>query len=342
MVYLKSKQEGKDGETEPLLPSDSQKVQGTDVAQPPIKSCYRFTRWKRVIKIGGLLVFAAGLLITPFIFLYRYFWLSFRDFGPTEPQDYVVPVSPRSAVRGRAILLRALKLFTVGGQWRPLGIECEEHIRWLSSEAVENDRGWTLRSNFSVPLNRESLLLLVDGGVSGSVDFIEVDSIVNEAFVDLHVEYDPRTFGNTGLCTLKNPLGGVAIFVSGLLKPVDFRSDFGPKFPREGNTARMTVHMPKVKAPKLDKMIVTVPNMEVNFPTDFGIKSKILAVESREAPLHVKVRFFLPTFPQKQKKNGDYPSPRNSLRTHRTSNASFASSKLSMAPSRGTSPSGTG
>ena len=110
MLYLKSEQESKDGETEPLLPSDGQEVRDTGVAQLPAKPRCQFTRWKRVIKLGGLLVFAAALLVTPSVLLYRYFWLAFRDFGPTEPQDYVVPVSP---VRGRVILL-GTKIFIVG------------------------------------------------------------------------------------------------------------------------------------------------------------------------------------------------------------------------------------
>ena len=53
--------------------------------------------------------------------------------------------------------------------------------------------------------------------------------------------------------------------------------------------AKITVHMPKLESPKMDNMFVVVPNMEVNFPTDFKIKSTILAVKSRKAPSHVTV-----------------------------------------------------
>lgn len=42
--------------------------------------------------------------------------------------------------------------------------------------------------------------------------------------------------------------------------------------------------MPKFEVPKMEKMFVVVPNMEVNFPADFKIKSTILAVKSQKAP----------------------------------------------------------
>ena len=48
--------------------------------------------------------------------------------------------------------------------------------------------------------------------------------------------------------------------------------------------------MPKSEVPKMDKMFVVVPNMEVNFPADSKIKSRILAVESQKAPSRAFVR----------------------------------------------------
>jgi len=68
-----------------------------------------------------------------------------------------------------------------------------------------------------VPLSKDGLLIFVKGGVSGSVDFVEDDSLVDEAYVDLHAEYDSRAFGKTKFCTLKNAhnsAGGIGIFVS--------------------------------------------------------------------------------------------------------------------------------
>lgn len=94
---------------------------------------------------------------------------------------------------------------------------CKEHAQWWSPEVIENNRRLTSYANFTVPLNKDGLLFFVRGGVSGSVDFIEDDSLANEAFVDLHVEYDPRTFGKTKFCTLQNQYDsatGVGIFVS--------------------------------------------------------------------------------------------------------------------------------
>jgi len=57
----------------------------------------------------------------------------------------------------------------------------------------------------------------VKGGVYGSVDFIEDDSLANEAYVDFYVEYDSRVFGKTKFCGLENAHdggSGVGIFVS--------------------------------------------------------------------------------------------------------------------------------
>lgn len=94
---------------------------------------------------------------------------------------------------------------------------CEEHAQWWSSEVIENNRRFASYTNLTVPLNKDGLSLLVRGGVSGSVGFVEDDSLVGEAFVDLYVEYDPRTFGKTRFCTLQNQYDsatGVGIFVS--------------------------------------------------------------------------------------------------------------------------------
>ena len=53
----------------------------------------------------------------------------------------------------------------------------------------------------------------MEDGAYGSVDFVEDDSLVNEA----HVEYDSRVFRKTKTCALENARGsgsGVGIFVS--------------------------------------------------------------------------------------------------------------------------------
>ena len=52
---------------------------------------------------------------------------------------------------------------------------------------------------------------------------------------------------------------------------------------------KVTVYLPKFEAPKLDRMDIIVPDMEVNFPSDFKIKSKFLSVTSKNAPLHATV-----------------------------------------------------
>ena len=64
-----------------------------------------------------------------------------------------------------------------------------------------------------MPLDEDGLLLLVEDGAYGSADFVEDDSLVNEA----HVEYDSRVFRKTKTCALENARGsgsGVGIFVS--------------------------------------------------------------------------------------------------------------------------------
>ena len=99
---------------------------------------------------------------------------------------------------------------------------CKDHAQWWTSKVIENDRRFASNTNFTVPLNKDGLLLLVRGGVSGSVDFVEDYSLVNEALVDLYVEYDPRTFGKTRFCTLENRYDsatGVGIFVSAHPEP---------------------------------------------------------------------------------------------------------------------------
>ena len=82
---------------------------------------------------------------------------------------------------------------------------------------MEYNRRWSSHTNLTVPLNEDGLLVLVKGGVYGSVDFVEDDSLVNEAYVNLYVEYDSRIFGRTKFCTLENAHDGgtgVGIFVS--------------------------------------------------------------------------------------------------------------------------------
>ena len=64
-----------------------------------------------------------------------------------------------------------------------------------------------------MPLSKDGLVLLVEGDADGSVDFVEDDSLVNEA----RVEYDSRVFRKTRACTLENVRdsgSGIGIFVS--------------------------------------------------------------------------------------------------------------------------------
>ena len=65
----------------------------------------------------------------------------------------------------------------------------------------------------------------------------------------------------------------------------------------------MTVYIPKFEVPKMDKMFVVAPNMEVNFSTDFKIKSTVLAVRSQRTPLHAFVSS--PILPTKKQECGD-------------------------------------
>ena len=55
--------------------------------------------------------------------------------------------------------------------------------------------------------------------------------------------------------------------------------------------ARITVYIPKSEVSKVENMFVITPKMDVNFPADFVIKSRSLAVESKNIPTHVVVRF---------------------------------------------------
>ena len=52
---------------------------------------------------------------------------------------------------------------------------------------------------------------------------------------------------------------------------------------------RITVYLPKLAVHKMEKMFIIVPAMEVNSPSDFKIKSRILSVRSKRAPLHATV-----------------------------------------------------
>jgi hypothetical protein len=52
---------------------------------------------------------------------------------------------------------------------------------------VEYNRRWSSHTNLTVPLNKDGLLLLVKGGVYGSVDFVEDDSLVDEAYINLGI-----------------------------------------------------------------------------------------------------------------------------------------------------------
>ena len=100
---------------------------------------------------------------------------------------------------------------------------CKDHAQWWQSEVIEHNRRWSSRSNLTVPLTKDGLLFLVKGSVYGSVDFVEDDSLVNEAYADFYVEYDSRIFGKTKFCTWKNAHGngsGLGIFVSASLLTV--------------------------------------------------------------------------------------------------------------------------
>lgn len=89
------KQEGRDREAETLLLDEAQEAQDTEAVHPPAKSCRQFAQWRRTVKVGGLLAFAAALFTSTFVLIPRYFWSSFKDFGPEERQDYPLPVSSR-------------------------------------------------------------------------------------------------------------------------------------------------------------------------------------------------------------------------------------------------------
>ena len=195
---------------------------------------------------------------------------------------------------------------TLSSQWRK-GVTCKDHAQWWDSNVVEYNRRWSSFTNLTVPFNEDGLLVLVEGGVYGSVDFVEDHSLANEAYVDFYVEYDYRVFQKTDICSLENAHdngSGVGIFVSvlssllvfllvGVVSCVlifCFRDGFqAPKHlgGRKAIMARITVHLPEFETAKMKKMTVIAPDMEVNFPS--GFKSKILSVASKTAPLHVTV-----------------------------------------------------
>ena len=85
---------------------------------------------------------------------------------------------------------------------------CDDHAQWWPSGVTEHN----LR-NLTMPLNKDGLLLLVEGSTHGLVDFVEDDSLVGEA----HVEYDSRVFRKSKICTLeraRDSWSGVGTFVS--------------------------------------------------------------------------------------------------------------------------------
>ena len=101
-------------------------------------------------------------------------------------------------------------------KWRE-DVDCKQHAQWSRFVVVESNRR-SAHSNLTVPLHENGLWFLVEGGVFGSVDFVGDDALVNDAYVDLYLEYDPEAFGKTKVCKLENGndnTGGVAIFVSG-------------------------------------------------------------------------------------------------------------------------------
>jgi len=99
--------------------------------------------------------------------------------------------------------------------------------------------------------------------------------------------------------------------------------------------ARITVHLPKFVTPRMEEMFIIVPEMGVNFPSDFKIKAKVLSVRSKKAAgLYGTVSS--PTDTRW------YPSLNLTLfASRRTLNASLAISTFQMAQSVGTSQLGT-
>ena len=94
---------------------------------------------------------------------------------------------------------------------------CKDHAQFWGSEVVEYNRRWSTYTNLTVPLNKDGLLILVKGGIYGSVDFVEDDSLVNEAYVHFYIEFGETVIGKTKFCTLEYPhdnRSGVGIFVS--------------------------------------------------------------------------------------------------------------------------------
>ena len=99
--------------------------------------------------------------------------------------------------------------------------------------------------------------------------------------------------------------------------------------------AKITVYLPKSEAPKMEKISVIAPDMEVNFPSDYKIESTALLVSSKKAPSHVTVSLSIspPKTQGHSCLNLAFPTSR------RMSDASFARSLFPTAPSVGTSPS---
>ena len=92
---------------------------------------------------------------------------------------------------------------------------CKNHAQWWDSNVVEHHRRWSSFTNLTVPLNEDGLSILVEGGVYGSVDFVEDDSLVNEAYVDFYVEF--HSLRKSTFCALEDvhdSSSGIGIFVS--------------------------------------------------------------------------------------------------------------------------------
>lgn len=103
MFPAQPKRGEEDWETEPLLFDGTKDAEDTEAARFPTKPCPRFARWKKVIKLGGLLTFGIALFITPLILIHRYFLLSFEHFGPPEPHNDIVSVRPGFGFGGTAV-----------------------------------------------------------------------------------------------------------------------------------------------------------------------------------------------------------------------------------------------
>lgn len=239
----KSEQGGMGFDT--LLPSSSKRTQAI---QLPAKShCGSAWVW-RVARVGILLILLLAILIAACISTLLNAWSAFG--GPPEKVDDIFAKYHKD-------------------------LRCEENLRWSQSSVVEPNDRWLSRSNFTVPLTEEfTLQISAEGGVPGSVNVVGDDTLVNEVYFHLDVEYDhPKTFGKTRFCVLDNTQA------SGL-------KISGPRSSGKGEemTTGITVYVPKSAVPNFHRVFVIAPEMEVNFAPNFQFQSKFLGVESKSTP----------------------------------------------------------